>query len=402
MVEAEKSDLDADLLREVDSTEPVALTEPEGGADPRPDTTSDEPAPRPGPAPVQRDAPARSGFVPALLGGAIAAALGFGLSHFDVLNLPPDADTLALEAQITAQATETSALRDTFAAQPAPDPTLSDRVAALEAAPAPEPAPAVDLAPLEEAFAASEKAIAAMESRISTLEQMPVGGDGVSPAALAAQTAALNALRADVEALKGSGTGIAAEIEAMAAEAQARVAEAEASAETLRAEAEALASAASARAALGRVQAALDTGMPFGAALTDLSGVEIPAVLIEAAEGGLPTLTMLRDTFPGAARAALEVSLQADMGDGWADRIGSFLRTTTGARSLTPREGDDPDAVLSRAEAALALGDIAGAVTELAVLPPEGQAAMAAWVGQANRRLTAAEAVVALAATLGQ
>ena len=80
----------------------------------------------------------------------------------------------------------------------------------------------------------------------------------------------------------------------------------------------------------------------------------------------------------------------------------AFLRTQVGARSLEAREGDDPDAVLSRAEAALARGDIAAALDEIATLPAVGQDAMADWVALAETRRTALAAAADLAAQLQQ
>jgi hypothetical protein len=65
-------------------------------------------------------------------------------------------------------------------------------------------------------------------------------------------------------------------------------------------------------------------------------------------------------------------------------------------RSLTPRAGDSPDAILSRAEAAVGAGDLAGAIAELNTLPPAAQAAMADWIKAA----TARHAVVEAAATM--
>ena len=95
---------------------------------------------------------------------------------------------------------------------------------------------------------------------------------------------------------------------------------------------------------------------------------------------------------------ALEASLQANPGEGWAERIGTFLRVQTGARSLSLREGTDPDAVLSQAEAALAKGDVAAALTALDLLPPEGQAAVVGWRENAVIRQEAATALQALLA----
>ena len=121
---------------------------------------------------------------------------------------------------------------------------------------------------------------------------------------------------------------------------------------------------------------------------------------LAGAVDGLPTLLALQDGFAEPARAALDASIRADMGEGWADRLSAFLRSQSGARSLTPREGADPDAVLSRAEAALRRGDLTASLAELASLPPAGAEAMAAWVADATRRLAAEQAITDLSATL--
>jgi hypothetical protein len=84
------------------------------------------------------------------------------------------------------------------------------------------------------------------------------------------------------------------------------------------------------------------------------------------------------------------------------DGLLAFLRVQTGARSLQPREGTDPDAVLSRAEAAVKGGDVAASLTELAGLPAQGQAAMADWSARAKVYLAAHEALAGLAAAAAQ
>ena len=114
-------------------------------------------------------------------------------------------------------------------------------------------------------------------------------------------------------------------IEAMAAEAQTRLAEAEAQAATLKAEAEETARKALARAAIGRLQAALESGAPFASALADLPDAPIPPALAAAAESGVPSLAALEQAFPPAARAALDASRRADMGESWTERLGAFL-----------------------------------------------------------------------------
>ena len=86
------------------------------------------------------------------------------------------------------------------------------------------------------------------------------------------------------------------------------------------------------------------------------------------------------------------------MGESWTDRVSSFLRTQTGLRSLTPRDGNDPDAVLSRAEAALTQGRLADALAELDALPDAALPALKDWTATATLRLSAESAVAALAA----
>ena len=153
--------------------------------------------------------------------------------------------------------------------------------------------------------------------------------------------------------------------------------------------------------AVHQIAAALDSGAPFSAAVSDLGGTDLPKSLTDMAKSGVPTLQSLRATFPDAARAALNAALKANMGSSWTERVSAFLRDQSGARSLTPREGTDPDAVLSRAEAALTAGDLAKTLAEISTLPAEGQAAMAIWQADCSKRLQAQTDVAALLAALG-
>jgi len=337
-------------------------------------------------------------FLPLVLGGALAAVGGFAASHYNLLKLtPPGASTAALEATVADQSVQIAALTaevERMAASLAPDTGLAEKlsvleqeVAALRAAPVPEAA-TVDLAPLT-------ARLQEMESQLAAIAALPAGdGTGVAPAALAA-------LQTEVAALKSVGGAQSAEMTRLAAEAEARITEAEVRAAALSDSIAANSKAAASLSALGRLQAALETGAPFETALANLGEGEVPAVLQEAATTGLPTLTDLADSFPEASRSALEAALRANMGESWTERVSTFLRTQTGARSLTPREGDDPDAILSRAEAALGAGDVAGALTETRSLPEVGLAAMSGWIALAEQRLAAESAVADLVSRLG-
>jgi hypothetical protein len=295
------------------------------------------------------------------------------------LPLAPTADGQPADARLAEQAAEIAILRDQIAAlsaAPAADPALADRLTALESREDPAPR------------------LAALEDRLAALESAPLANG--SPA-LATR---LNALQAEIAALRTTGGQVPEDVLAAAEQAEARLKQAEARAAELMQQAKAASDQATRAAALDRIRAALDSGAPYAGALPALQGAEVPAVpavLADHAQTGLPTLPQLRASFPDAARAALESALRANMGESWTDRVSSFLRSQTGLRSLTPRDGDDPDAVLSRAEAALAQGRLADALAELDALPDAAKPALKDWAATATLRLSAESAVAALA-----
>jgi hypothetical protein len=265
------------------------------------------------------------------------------------------------------------------ATPPAPDAALSDRISALEGS---------------AATSVADPRLDDVVTRMAALEKQlaNAGTAGTGPSG-----AAIAALQADVRALKSAPPAASEDVSALVAETKAALVQAEA----LAASTKALADEARMTAALGQVRAALDTGQPYTSALALLQGSEIPVALSDHAEAGLPTLVSLQSSFPAAARAALDAALRANPGESWTDRVGTFLRSQTGARSVTPREGGDPDAILSRAEAALANADLDAALQEITTLPDEAKAAMADWTELAEQRRAAAAAIKTLAATLG-
>lgn len=369
---AKPSEDDGALLA-VEATDPVVLQEPD-----RPSAPDQDPAPQSAQTPPKR----RTGLMGVLLGGIILAGAGFGVAKYAFPDTASADAIAALQAQLDASTAEDAKLRMDLAAlaeRTVPDAKLDGRVAALEAALQPEP----DLT-------AINARLSTLEDRLSAIEAASAGGEGAPAAALAALGRELTSLRAQIDAQKGAGPALTADIQAASASAQARLDAAEASAQT-----------AAKQAALSHIRAAFDSGAPLGPAIQGLQalGAEIPAALANSVDG-LPSIASLQDGFAEAARAALDASIRADMGEGWSSRLSSFLRSQTGARSLTPREGTDPDAVLSRAEAALRGGQIKAALTELAGLPPAGAELMAPWIADATRRLDAEQAITDLSATL--
>lgn len=313
-----------------------------------------------------------------ILGGVIAVAAGYGLAIY-----APIPGLMGLgQGQDMAKLADLESRLAAVEGRPAPDATLANRLAALETKPAPE-AKAPDLAPMQEALASLGQRLGALESRPAA----PVGvmGDGLS-------AEQLDLLRSELT------QGVAATV----AQAEASLAAAQEEAKKLEASASETAAKIAQRAALGQIRVAMDAGQPFAGAVQELGLTDLPEVMTRTAAGGIPSLNDLVQDFPAAARAALEVSLKADMGETWGQRFTSFLQTTSGARSLEPREGSDPDAVLSRAEAAVGSGDLDKAMAEISALPAVGQEKMAAWVERAKLRQDALSALDAVATRVGE
>ena len=303
-----------------------------------------------------------------LLGGALAAAAGYGVAQY-VPNGWPMASVVTLQTQVAVLSDQVQTLQADLQKADA-------RLASLETAPAPQ---------------SDAGQIAALELRLAALESkpMPAGTD----------SAALDQLRAEVAAIKTNGAAVmSAQVQA---DLDAKVQATEAKLTAIEQSAQAQAAATLTRAALGQIAAALDSGAPYPSAIAALAGADIAVVLTDNATAGLPSLQALQASFPDSARTALEAALRANMGESWSERVGNFLRTQVGVRSLTPRDGPDPDAILSRAEAALTAGDVAQALAEIATLPTPAQDALSAWRVQAQLRLDAQAALAALLAKAG-
>lgn len=365
---------DDGALLAVEVTEPLILQEP----DPLPETRGTPEAPAHPPQPAAKP---RSGLLAFMVGGAVLAAVGFVAARYAFPENSAAAETAiaALQNDLDATKASEASIRTELAAladRPVPDATLADRIAAMEGS--------------QSDTSAFAERLSALEDRLSAIESASAGGEGAPAAALAAMNREIAGLKAALEAQKGADAALTADVEAASAAAQERFDAAEAAAQ-----------AAARQAALSHVRAAFESGAPIGPALEGLTalGVDIPQGLADGGDS-LPTLLSLQTSFSDPARAALDAAIQADMGEGWSDRLTAFLRTQSGARSLTPREGNDPDAVLSRAEAALREGQVQSALTELAALPAPATEAMAGWMAEASRRVNADQAITDLSATL--
>ncbi len=386
--------------------------EPESGPDTTPDPVPPPESPEDPPlaaAPAREvpsystlpvSEPRRSGggtFAGLVLGGALAAVAGaaaviylgpdaFGISQ-------PSAQQIALLGTVKTQGDDVAALKT------AVDSLRADLASA---------APSADLSPqvgqiagrmddAATALAELTRRLDSVEARLAAIQAQPVAP--ASPGAGTLPDATLGEVRKLLDTQRAEAEAARQKLAAAAADAEERIKAAEAEASRLKAESEAAARQARARAAVSHLQAALESGAPIQPALDELAALDvaIPPALAEQASG-VPSLGALKSAFPPAARESLALSLRETAGTGTLDRFLAFLRVESGARSLAPRAGDDPDAVLSRAEAALGAGDLPAAVAEIGALPSAGQTRMAEWVALAQRRIAAVEAVKTLTA----
>jgi hypothetical protein len=361
----------------------AAESEVTENADKAPEESETEPrvdqTPTPAPVAAQKSG---SSFVPMLLGGAVAAVIGFGAARFpdqwpfaQPSEDPMIAEMAALQDRIagleSSSAAQGSSL-DALAADDAVDVLRGETTGTLDA--------------LRTQLDSMTAQLTELENRLHTVEKLPQGsGMEAAAAAAAAYERELQQMRQMLD------TELA------------RITSQKEDAQTLEVSAAETARAAGARAAMSRVHAALETGQPFGDALFDLTenaGFAAPDALSLIAADGVATQQSLQASFPDAARASLDAAIRAAVEGGSMDRVSAFFRTQLGTRSLEPKEGDDPDAILSRAEAALKAGDVDTALTELAAIPDAGQPALAPWIASATARRDALAAATDLSQQL--
>ena len=362
---AEANDIsytDVDPVEDGMNPDMEVVGDPEPQADPAPETNA------------QQTQSAGAGFLPLLLGGVVAGAIGYGVATY----FPMNDGSVDVSVQMQAQADQLAALEAKLADIPAVD------LSGVEA----------QIASVGDQAAALSGAIdtnfADLDARLTEVEKRP-GADGtLSDTALAAYQRELEQLRADLEIQQAT-------VMSTVAEAETDLAAARAEAEALEQEALASAEAAASRAALNRVSTAIETGAPFADALGDLGG-DLPAALSSAAENGVATTAELTSDFPAAARAALATARAEGVSDE-SGGLGGFLRNQFDVRSTAPQEGSSPDAVLSRAEAAIKEGRVADALAEIEALPEVARAEMTDWTTQATERADVLDAVATLSET---
>lgn len=342
-------------------------SEPPADAAPRTDAATPPPPARP-------EAPRSGGFLPMVLGGALAAATGFGVSQY--LNRDPAFDPTPLHSRIDAVQAQVDAI-------PAPvDLTgIETRVARMQNS--------LDLAfaDLRERADGADQAFGDLRQRLTQVEMR--GEDG------AVDRAALDAYQRELADIRTRIDAQTAQLSEATASATAQLEQARRDAETARLHAQA-------STALATVDAALAEGAPFAAALPALSALsDLPEALTAPAADGVATLSALQADLPDAARAALSAARESgESGEDTGGRVGSFLRSQLSLRATEAQDGSSVNAILSRIEAATRAGDLDTALAEVEALPDSAQAVLADWTEAARLRARATAAAQALSQTL--
>ncbi len=355
-IEPIKGDAEPESTSELEQTQEPELTE--------------EPKENPeaAPAPVDAPPPAKSGLFGSVLGGIIAAAIGFGAAMmFFPQGWKPQDNSALTELQNTVAAQGTAMEAATAETQA----SIAATQEALEG----------EIAALSETDTALTAGIDGLNTRLDELTQ----GDGSTKLPDDVQIL-LNAQKEEISQLQATVAG-------MADDAKAQMEAAAAQQET----AEQAEARVKARGAAQEIRLALLSGEPFAEALDVVApAVEVPAALAAVAADGAPTSAEVSGAFPAAARAALSQAVREEAGDDTQSRLKLFFQDQLNARSLSPQEGDSADAVLSRAEAAVKAEDYQTALNEIDALPETAQAALADWRAQAEARLGAVDAFTAV------
>ncbi len=381
-----KDDSENDVSTAETTPEPVEDVE-QPPAEPKDATTA--------PAPVIKETivERKAGFFPMLLGGVAAAVAGFGLSQYLGPNGWPFSDGAGFEAEISEKLSDQEAQIGELESQLS---ALSPRIDKADKRYSDIEAMIGGIVGRSNDFGETlndlEAQVSTMALHINLLEKRPME-DAVSPATIAAYQAELDKLVASVDAERAEMEKQRQEVADLAQ----RAVEAEQSAQR-----EALVS--DLKIATATVIADVNAGKPFAASLEPLIAsniVSVPEGLTSVADTGVPTQSDLLNSFPKAARQALATA-RASEDDGTRPSLTSYFAAQLGARSVQPREGDDADAVLSRAEAAVANGDLEAAFKEIEGLSDDAKADMADWVAAAKTRFDAVSAIQAISAELNK
>lgn len=358
-----------------------------------PKSEDTKPSPKANPEPQQQQI-SRLGFVSTIAGGVIAGGIGYFVAEY-TRTTPPQTDYSAAIAVISDENARTIDV-------------LSARIAKLEAAES--NVDQTEITALKQTYDAQSKkladrltkaedllneAAAEMEgTRLRLAENVAQTGGEIGAATselIAGLGAEIDDLKVQLAAQIASSDAIAESLSVASEKANAQIVAAQERANELSRKASDAAKNVDLTLQRERLLTAVEAGKAYAAQLGDIANnvsTDVPGALLDSADDGVASLPELQQKFPEAARRALKASVKAESGDGVGAKLAAFLKSQVGARSLEEKEGDDADAVLSRAEAALMRGELRAAVDLVRELPQEGITEITEWIRAAEKRLS--------------
>ncbi len=324
-------------------------------------------SPRPRPTVIDQPPEAQPASLSALL-RPLAAGLVGGLLGAGILSLILSGGSPAPDEQVRLSIKE---LQDKIREQQDKTAQLSDTIRVKLAAPVKTASPddlnevRSRLDTLLKAAKAEDESVQSLSQKVQALEQKPVA----QPEKAAVQAEIASQMAPVAERLAGL--------------------------ERSQSERASDARTAAAAIALTNLKRAVSDGKPFAAELTaieSLSSEKLPiSQLAPYKDTGVPSLSQLQHEFADIVHDVI-VKHYHGKAESFMDEVLSRAR---GAIQVTPTggAGDTVEAVLGRMESALKAGDVKGALTESAGLEGPAKEELQTWLGHAQARATADEAV---------
>ena len=129
------------------------------------------------------------------------------------------------------------------------------------------------------------------------------------------------------------------------------------------------------------VKEQIRSGKPFEKQLTKLpQNIDFSEVFKLTSVRGVVPIEDLRSMFPQLARDTLSAIQQSTKETDTKKRLILILQEKLGVRSLVPRLGNDPDAILSRVEALIEADNFTDALDLLDKLPQSGKVVLSEWI----------------------
>ncbi|WP_159586201.1 COG4223 family protein [Chelativorans xinjiangense] len=370
-----------------------------GAADTADAGARDEPVSEPPPTGQRSGGGAGHALAAGVAGGVIALVLAGGLQWANVLPVPGAPDDVqdpavdGLQQDVEAMRGEISRLREAASAGVSDD-TVEQALAE----------PRRQIAELRETVSSLQESVSsggagetagleALDTRLSGLESQLAslsettgqpGAGNASAERLAALQSAVEDVRETVSAAQEAASANAGRLDTLIGDLQALSERVASQDEGPRL---ALVVAASA------LRSAVERGEPFAGELETYSALAPNAPELEPlrqyADTGIPTRAELAEEAPTVASRIAAVASAPPAEAGFFDRLMASARSAVTVRPVGEVEGEAPEAIAARMEAAVLKGDYAEALAEYETLPPEAQGAASGFAERLRARQAA-------------